>query len=113
MAIWTGLLVFVGLALVVVVWRVIDPPPRLRIGQQGILDRNLGWGWIPWSEIEGAYPPTLDHAETLRLQLRVTERLERVLRRRRRAADAWVRRSSCRSTSPARICMRSTCCRRS
>jgi hypothetical protein len=51
----------------------------VRIGDRGILHRGLGWGWIPWDEIEGAYPPAAGEGDVLRLKLRLTERLERVL----------------------------------
>jgi hypothetical protein len=70
-----------GLGLAALLWRLFNPRTRLEIGDRGILDRRLGWGWIPWEEIEGAYPPTLDRAETVRLKVRVTDRLSRVLPR--------------------------------
>jgi hypothetical protein len=69
------------------VWWLFHRSPRLVIAERGILQPGVGWGWIPWEEIEGAYPPTVDEADVVRLRLRVTERLARVLRARRRLAD--------------------------
>ncbi len=75
---------FLALVVLALLWRLVNPPPRLEIDERGILQRDLGWGWIPWEEIEGAYPPTANEAETVRLRLTVTERLARILRKRRR-----------------------------
>ncbi len=83
MTVWFSIF-FLALAVLALLWRLVDPPPRLEIGERGILPRGLGWGWIPWEEIEGAYPPTASEAETVRLRLTVTERLARILRKRRR-----------------------------
>ena len=74
---------FLAVAVLALLWRLVDPPPRLEIGERGILQRG-GWGWIPWEEIEGAYPPTASDDETVRLRLTVTERLARILRKKRR-----------------------------
>ena len=81
---WTALIIVAVGGLLVLLWRLVRPAPRLRVGERGILDRDLGWGWIPWEEIEGGYPPSADQGESIRLRLRVTDRLARVLRRRRR-----------------------------
>ena len=75
---------FLALAVLALLWRLVNPPPRLEIDERGILQRDLGWGWIPWEEIEGAYPPTANETDTMRLRLTVTERLARILRKRRR-----------------------------
>ena len=75
---------FLSLGVLALLWRLVNPPPRLEIGERGILQRGLGWGWIPWEEIEGAYPPTASEVEKVRLRLTVTERLARILRKRRR-----------------------------
>ncbi len=83
MSLWQVLVLVAGLGTLPLLWWLIHPPPRLRIGERGILDRGLGWGWIPWEEIEGAYPPTVKHGDSLRLRVRVTERMARVVRRRR------------------------------
>jgi hypothetical protein len=54
---------------VVLLWR-LWPAPALEIGERGIRCRALGRSWIPWGDIEGAYPPTLAEAQTVRLRLR-------------------------------------------
>ena len=63
-------------------WRRLRPVPRLKISERGLRARDLGWGWILWDEIEGAYPPGVDQGETLRLRVRVTPRLAAAMRRR-------------------------------
>jgi hypothetical protein len=73
-----------GVALAILLWRLSHRTPRLVVGERGIRQRGQGWGWIPWEEIEGAYPPTVGETDILRLRLRVTERLARILRKRRR-----------------------------
>jgi hypothetical protein len=86
-SIWFAIpLVAVLLGLTALAWRRLHPAPRLVIGERGIRQPGRGWGWIPWDEIEGAYPPTVDETETVRLRLRMTRRLSRVLRRRRKPA---------------------------
>jgi hypothetical protein len=74
---------FLSLGVLALLWRLVNPPPRLEMSERGILQRGLGWGWIPWEEIEGAYPPTAREDETVRLRLTVTKRLARILRKRR------------------------------
>jgi hypothetical protein len=81
------LLLAVALGLLVLLRRAFRPVPRLAVDERGILLRDGGWGWIPWDEIEGAYSPTSRADGTLRLRVRVTERLAGVLRARRRPAD--------------------------
>ena len=61
----------------------LHPPSRLAVGPRGLLDRHSGLGWIPWDEIEGAYRPSGTRTDAVRLRVRVTERLARVLLRRR------------------------------
>jgi hypothetical protein len=73
-----------GVALAILLWFLSHRTPRLVVGDRGIRQRGQGWGWIPWEEIEGAYPPTAGETDILRLRLRVTERLARILRKRRR-----------------------------
>lgn len=91
MSVWLTISIAAGLGLLILLWRLLNPPPRLVVGERGILQRGLGWGWIHWDEIEGAYPPSLDEADAVHLRLRVSERLARILRRRRRlAADTPV-----------------------
>lgn len=79
---WTQTLwIIAALGLLWVGWRLHRPPLRLHISERGILDRRLRLGWIPWDEVEGAYGPSLDDRDSLRLRLRATHRLRRRLRR--------------------------------
>ena len=82
MTVWFSIF-FLALGVLALLWRLVNPPPRLEMGERGILQRGLGWGWIPWEEIEGAYPPTAREDETVRLRLTVTKRLAQILRKRR------------------------------
>ena len=75
-------LIGAAFALVVVLWVVLYPRPRLQLSERGFLDRDLRLGWIGWDEIEGAYPPSVQDAEGLRLRVRPGARLLRRLRRR-------------------------------
>jgi hypothetical protein len=50
------------------------------IGERGVFTTDLGCGWIPWEEIEGVYPPSVEDADSLRVRVRVTERLCSLLR---------------------------------
>ena len=77
---WT--LFVVGGGLFAAGWRLLGSAPRLSVGRRGILLRESGLGWIPWDEIEGAYPPSAGDADSLFLRLRLSERLSRRLRRR-------------------------------
>ena len=76
--------VLIGAAfvLVLVLWMVLYPRPRLQLSERGFLDRNLRLGWIGWDEIEGAYPPSVADVEGLRLRVRPRAGLLRKLRRR-------------------------------
>ena len=57
-------------------WNLLDRRPVVVLDGGGIFDRRLGVG-IPWSEIEGAYPATVQHRggteEFVCLQLRNPE----------------------------------------
>ena len=75
-------LIGAAFALVVVLWVVLYPRPRLQLTERGFLDRDLRLGWIGWDEIEGAYTPNIKDAEGLRLRVRPGARLRRKLRRR-------------------------------
>ena len=55
-----------------------------QVAERGIVAGDAGPGLIRWEEIEGAYPPTPDDGESVQLRLKVTERLSRALRRKRR-----------------------------
>jgi hypothetical protein len=75
-------LIGAAFALVVVLWVVLYPRPRLQLTERGFLDRDLRLGWIGWDEIEGAYTPSVNDSEGLRLRVRPGTRLRRKLRRR-------------------------------
>jgi len=75
-------LIGAAFALVLVLWVVLYPRPRLQLTERGFLDRNLRLGWIGWDEIEGAYPPSIEDVEGLRLRVRPRARLLRKLLRR-------------------------------
>ena len=76
------ILIAVAFALVVLLWFVLYPRPRLQLTERGFLDRDLRLGWIGWDEIEGAYTPSVKDADGLRLRVRPGARLLRRLRRR-------------------------------
>jgi len=83
MTLWLAIPVSAAaVALAILLWRLSHRTPRLFVGERGIRQRGQGWGWIPWDEIEGAYPPTVGETDSLRVRLRVTERLARILRKR-------------------------------
>ena len=75
-------LIGAAFALVVVLWVMLYPRPRLQLSKRGFLDRDLRLGWIGWDEIEGAYTPNVNDSEGLRLRVRPGARLLRRLRRR-------------------------------
>jgi hypothetical protein len=62
-------------------WRLARRPRRVVVHDRGILDRDLGLGWISWDEIEGAWQPSLRDQQALHLKLRPGDRLARRLRR--------------------------------
>ncbi len=81
------MLIGAAFALVVALWVVLYPRPRLQLTDRGFLDRELRLGWIGWDEIEGAYPPSVRDFESLRLRVRPGARLLRKLRRRKDAVN--------------------------
>lgn len=70
---WAGILFFGGCALVGA-RQLIDSRPRLVIDDDGILDRTLGVGRIPWSDIRGAYLRSLHGNDFVCLDLVDAER---------------------------------------
>ncbi len=72
-------LVAIGLSAALLLWRLLRPPGHFIIGKRGILDRDLGLGWILWDEIEGAY--RTHHGDAVCLRVRVSDRLAPRLRR--------------------------------
>ena len=73
-------LIVVALATAGVLLRFANPPAPVRIDARGILDRRLGLGCIPWSEIEGVWQPRDGRGRRVQLRLRVTKRLSRLLK---------------------------------
>ena len=69
-----GSVVFFGACSVVFVWQLVDSRPRLIINDDGILDRTLGVGSIPWSEIQGAFIRSIDGNDFICLEVRDPER---------------------------------------
>jgi hypothetical protein len=61
---------FAGLGLVVFLWQLLDPRPRLAIDEYGIFDRMLGVGWIAWSDIERVYLHSINGIEFICLHVR-------------------------------------------
>ncbi len=75
------ILIGAAFAIIVALWVVLYPRPRLQLTERGFLDRELGLGWIGWDEIEGAYTPSVEDSDGLRLRVRPGARLLRKLRR--------------------------------
>lgn len=76
---WTLLVSVAGL-LAAAWWRRHARRSRVSCSDRGLLARGLGLGWIPWEQIEGAYPPTRRDPDALFLRLRVGESLAAKLR---------------------------------
>ncbi|MCB1100033.1 MAG: PH domain-containing protein [Verrucomicrobiae bacterium] len=72
MAGWLSIIFFGGCALVAIA-QIIDSRPRLIIDDEGILDRTLRVGRIPWSEIQGAYIRTISGNDFICLEVRCPE----------------------------------------
>lgn len=69
---WLCIIVFGGGALVFVS-RLMDPRPRVVVDSRGILDRTLGVGLIPWSDIKAAYRSSIGSQDAILLELRDPE----------------------------------------
>lgn len=90
---WVGWLcmVFFGSCAMIFVWQLIDSRPRLVIDDKGVMDRTLGLGVIPWSEMEGAYLKSIHGQDFVCLELRNTDRwLERLSPLKRKLTSANV-----------------------
>lgn len=66
---WASILFF-GACSAVGVWQLFDTRPRLQITDEGILDRTLGVGLIPWVDITGAYVQAINRQYFICLHLR-------------------------------------------
>ena len=70
---WMSVIVF-GSGVPLFAWQLFDSRPRLVIDEQGILDRTLGVGVIPWSEITCAYVKSIQSNDFICLEVRNPER---------------------------------------
>ncbi|QNH63488.1 STM3941 family protein [Hymenobacter sediminicola] len=61
---------FFGACAAVGAWQFFDTRPRLQISDEGILDRTLGVGLIPWADITGAYVQSINQEFFICLQVR-------------------------------------------
>lgn len=62
-------IVFFGAGAGVGAWQFFDARPRLQITDEGILDRTLGVGLIPWADITDAYVRSINHEYFVCLQV--------------------------------------------
>ncbi|GAB2451447.1 hypothetical protein GCM10011375_36920 [Hymenobacter qilianensis] len=62
-------IIFFGACAAVGTWQFFDTRPRLQITDQGILDRTLGVGLIPWADIMGAYVRSINQNNFICLHL--------------------------------------------
>jgi hypothetical protein len=63
-------ILFFGTSAAVGAWQFFDTRPRLQINDVGILDRTLGVGLIPWTDITDAYVRSINQEYFICLQLR-------------------------------------------
>lgn len=61
---------FFGTGVAVGVRQLLDTRPRLQITDEGILDRTLGVGLIPWADITDAYVRGINHEYFICLHVR-------------------------------------------
>ncbi|WP_333677478.1 STM3941 family protein [Dyella sp.] len=66
---WANIVLF-GACIPLFLWQLLDARPRLVMDEQGIFDRTLGVGVIPWSEITGAYLRSIMSVDFICLELR-------------------------------------------
>ena len=74
--VWLGwaCVVFFGTGIPIFSWQLLDSRPRLVLDDQGVLDRTLGVGVIPWTEITGAELKSIQGNHFVCLQLRNPDR---------------------------------------
>lgn len=65
---WVSVLFF-GAGSSVFIWQLVDARPRLVINDQGVMDRTLGVGVIPWKEIKDAYQQSINGYDFICLEL--------------------------------------------
>ena len=73
---WANVLFF-GAGVVLFVWQIVDRRPRLVIDDDGVFDRTLGAGVIPWSEILDAEARSIAGQPFVMLALRDPDRFTR------------------------------------
>lgn len=80
---WVNILFF-GAGAPILIWHMADSRPRLVLNDEGIFDRMLGVGLIPWTEITGAELRSIASNHYICLEVRDaqrwTTRLSRVKR---------------------------------
>ncbi|AYA35859.1 hypothetical protein D3Y59_01625 [Hymenobacter oligotrophus] len=62
-------ILFFGACAAVGIWQMVDTRPRLRITDEGILDRTLGVGLIRWTDIADAYVNAVNREHFICLHL--------------------------------------------
>lgn len=62
--------VFFGLCVAVFIFQLFDAKPRIIIDDAGILDRTLGVGLIPWTEITNTYLGSISGNDFICLELK-------------------------------------------
>ncbi|EEF59692.1 STM3941 family protein [Pedosphaera parvula] len=67
---WMSILFFGVGGIPIFTWQLLDRRPRLIINDEGIFDRTLRIGWIPWAEIEGAYKKSIASQDFICLKLK-------------------------------------------
>ncbi|MET4108183.1 STM3941 family protein [Hymenobacter sp. UYP22] len=60
---------FFGTGVLVGIRQLLDSRPRLQITEEGILDRTLGVGLIPWADIDDAYVRSINQENFICLVL--------------------------------------------
>jgi hypothetical protein len=66
---WVGV-GFFGPGALILLWPLLDPRPRLVVDAEGILDRTLGVGRIPWADILGWYVQSIAGSDFICLVVR-------------------------------------------
>jgi hypothetical protein len=88
-------IIFFGAGIPLFAWQLYDSRPRLIIDEQGILDRTLGVGRIPWSEITSAHVQSISGDDFICLELEHPEQYAAKLSPVRRAALSANRALGC------------------
>lgn len=84
---WVAILFF-GSGIPVSIRQIADSRPRLVIDEHGVLDRTLGVGRIPWSDIEGAYVRSISGNDFICLELKNSDEYRQKLSKVKRAMAA-------------------------